>query len=364
MSSENGSSAVSHDKLKNLIRTILRELGIPEEDAEIASNVLIAADLRGVDSHGVARLKVYAKALRLGLINKNPQMKVLKDSTSAVLVDADNGLGIVTAPRIMQMCIERARETGTCTIGTKNTNHFGIAGYYTMMAAEQGMLSVCSANTLPLTAPFGGRERMLGSDPISIGAPAGKYDDFILDMATATVALGKIEIAIRNKQRIPEDWIISPEGRKTDDPNDFFRGGALLPMAGPKGYGLAVMVEVFSALLVGAGVGKDVGYALLNEQRENIGHFMTAIDVSKFRPLEEFKADVDKYYEMIKHSERAEGVKEIFLPGEIEARTTRQRLETGIPVNAVVAGDVLELAKSLGLCEEREAFQDLIDRVG
>lgn len=364
MSTGNVPIIVCHQKLKKLTQIILCKLGIPEEDAETASIVLITSDLRGVDSHGVARLKVYAKGLRLGLINKTPQIRILKDSTSAILVDADNGLGIVTAPRIMQMCVDRARETGSCAIGTKNTNHFGIAGYYPMMAARQGMLGICSANTVPIVAPFGGKNRMIGSDPISIAVPAGKYDDFVLDMATAAVALGKIEIAIRNAQKIPETWIVGPEGEKTDDPNDFFRGGALLPMAGPKGYGLAVMIEVFSALLVGAAVGKDVGYALINEQRENIGHFMLAIDIDKFRPLEEFKAAVDKYYEMIKYSERAEGVKEIFLPGEIEAKITRQRLEAGIPLNPVVARDVFELAKSLGLCRDAETFQDLLDQVG
>jgi LDH2 family malate/lactate/ureidoglycolate dehydrogenase len=355
---------VNHEKLRQLTQRILCELGVPEKDAKTASYVLNESDLRGIDSHGMGRLKAYAKALRLGLINKAAEIKIVTDAGSILLIDGCNSLGIVTTPHIMQMCIDRARKAGVCVIGVVNTNHFGIAGYYPMMAAKQGMLGICFANTLPLAAPFGGKDRLIGSDPIGIAAPAGQYDDFVLDMATSSVAYGKLEIAMRRGDKIPTDWIIGPKGEVTDDPHDFGRGGALRSMAGPKGYGLSVMIEVFSSLLVGAGIGHEVGNAVLDEKRENIGIFMLAIDISKIRPLEDFKAHVDKYYEMVKGSGKAQGVKEIFLPGEIEAKITRQRMEKGIPLNEVVARDVLVVAESVGLCEEGETFEDLLARCG
>lgn len=347
-------------KLKRIIRDVLVAMKIDEEGAELASDVLISSDLRGVDSHGLGRLKVYHDGLKVGTVNTNPEPKIIKDNGASVVVDADNGLGIVTAPRMMQLCMERAKKYGVGVVGTKQTNHFGMAGYYPMMASKQGMIGVTAANSLPLTAPFGSCERLLGSNPIAFSSPAGKYDAFTLDMATSNVALGKIEIAIRENQKVPKGWVIGPDGKDTDDPQAFFEGGALLPMAGPKGSGLAVFVDIFAALLVGSSVGDDVGYLLLNEKKEDIGHFMMAIDISKFRDLDEFNSEMEEYYETVKKLKKAEGFKEVFLPGEIEARISRERKEKGIPLNPVVAQTVLDLAKGLNLVDAGASFDDYV----
>ncbi|BCV25240.1 Ldh family oxidoreductase [Gelria sp. Kuro-4] len=350
---------VSEEKLRNLAFRLLCALGIPTEDASVGADVLLASDLRGVDSHGVARLQLYYRRLRKDLINRTPTLKVIQDSGSAVVLDADNGLGICTAPRAMKLCIERAKEHGIASVATRNTNHFGIAGYYALMATEENMIGLVAANTTPFMAPFGGSERLLGTNPIAIGVP-GEQFPIVLDMATSIVAVGKLQIAIRKQERIPLGWLLDKEGKPTDNPKALWEGGSLLPMAGPKGYGLAVMVDLLAALLAGAAVGRDIGDLMIDDRPERIGHFMLAMDVGRFQDVERFKEAVDAYIAMIKRSRPAEGVNEIFLPGEIEILKAKERKEKGIPLNPVVAQNLLEFARTLGIASGFDTFEDLI----
>ena len=352
-------TVVKPDKLRELSYKLLRGLGICEEDSRIGSEVLLSSDIRGVDSHGVARLQLYYRRLKKDLINRTPNLTRIKDLGSTVVLDADNGLGVCTAPKAMKLCIERAKEYGVATVVTRNTNHFGIAGHYALMASDANMISLIGANTTPFMAPFGGCERLIGTNPLAMGIPGGKFA-IILDMATSLVPVGKLQIAIRKGEKIPLDWLVAKDGRPTDNPKDLWEGGALLPMAGPKGYGLAVMIDMLAGILAGAAIGRDIGDLLLDDRPERIGHFMMAIDIDRFMPIETFKVAVDGYIDMIKGSTPAEGVKEIFLPGEIEINKTKDRMVNGIPLNPVVAQSLLDFSRELGIAGNEDTFEDLI----
>ncbi|MGI6604928.1 MAG: Ldh family oxidoreductase [bacterium] len=335
-------------QLKEFSLKAFRALGISENDAKIAADILVAADVRGIDSHGVARLPIYAKRLQLGLINKNPQIKVVRERPGMAVVDGDNGLGQVVSYQAMKLCMEKAKQTGTAAVAVKNSNHFGIGAYYAMMALEEDMIGVVATNTSPLMAPFGGKEPMLGTNPIALAVPAGSQYPVVLDMATSLVPRGKIEIYARKGEKLPLGWAIDKEGRPTDDPAEALKG-TLLPMGGPKGYGLAMMVDLLAGVLAGAAFGGNIGSLFGDMDRpQNVGHFMMAIDINSFQPIAEFKTTMDNYILSVKNSAPAEGVKEIFLPGEIEFVKGKGR-EDGFELNPVVVKNLLELGKELGI---------------
>ncbi len=350
---------VSQERLRDLTVRLLSALDIPAEDASLGADVLLASDLRGIDSHGVSRLELYYHRMTKDLINPVPTPTIIRDSGSVVVLDADNGLGICTAPKAMRLCIERAKEHCMAAVATRNTNHFGIAGYYALMAAEQDMVGLVVANTTPFMAPFGGRERLLGTNPIAIGVPGGQFP-IVLDMATSAVAVGKLQVALRKGEKIPLGWLVDAEGKPTQDPIALLKDGSLVPMAGPKGYGLAVMVDILAALLAGAAVGPDIGSLVLGDRPEHIGHFMLALDVGRFKAIAEFKNAVDNYIKMIKDSKPAEGVNEVFLPGEIEMLKTKERMAKGIPLSSTVARTLLRISRTLGIAGESDTFEDLV----
>ncbi|HHY92635.1 MAG TPA: Ldh family oxidoreductase [Firmicutes bacterium] len=340
---------VTGEELKAFAAKVFQNLGIPAADAEVTAQILVQADLRGIDSHGVARLPIYAKRLKLGLINKQPNIKVVRDRPGAAVVDGDNGLGQVVGHKAMTLCLEKARQHGVAVVGVKNSNHFGIGAYYAMMALKEDMIGMVATNTSPLMAPFGGKEALLGTNPIAIAIPAGTQRPVVLDMATSLVPRGKIEIAARKGEKIPVGWAIDQDGRPTQEPEEALKG-TLLPMGGPKGYGLALVVDILCGVLTGAAFGAHTGSLFGDLDRpQNIGHFMLAVDVNSFRPLTEFKNTMDSLILSIKNSAPAEGFKELFLPGEIEYIKTEERAQKGIDLNPVVVQNLLDLARELGI---------------
>lgn len=346
-------------QLEEFSTKVFLALGIPEEDAKVTAHILAQADLRGIDSHGVARLPIYAKRLKLGLINKRPNIKVLHEKAGGAIVDGDNGLGQVVAHKAMRLCLKKAKENGVAAVGVRNSNHFGIGAYYAMMALDEDMIGIMATNTSPLMAPFGGKEPLLGTNPIAMAVPAGKEFPIVLDMATSLVPRGKIEIFARKGKKLPLGWAIDTDGRPTQDPAEALKG-TLLPMGGPKGYGLSMMVDLFAGVLAGAAVGGNIGSLFGNMDRpQNVGHFMMAIDVSSFKPLDEFKATMDDYIRTVKDSAPAEGVKELFLPGEIEFIKTKERVEKGVSLNPVVIQNLLTLAQEIDLLESNATEDDL-----
>ncbi|MGI6574862.1 MAG: Ldh family oxidoreductase [bacterium] len=340
---------VKAQQLRELAHKVFVALEIPEKDAMIAADILAAADLRGIDSHGVARLDIYAKRLKLGLMKKTPEVKIVEERGGAVVIDGDNGLGQVVAYQAMKTCIEKAKQNGVATVLVRNSNHFGIGAYYAMMALEEDMIGMVFTNSSPLMAPFGGKEAHIGTNPMAFAIPAGEQLPIVLDMATSLVPRGKIEIYSRKGENIPIGWAIDKDGRPTQEPAEALKG-TLLPMAGPKGYGLALLVDILGGVLAGAAYGSSVGSLFGNMDRpQNVGHFMLAMDVNSFQPVAQFKSTMDQLITNIKNSPRAEGVKEIFLPGEIEFLKAKEREEKGITLNPVVVQNLLKLAKEVGV---------------
>ena len=337
------------DELKELCIEIFRKLGLGREEAEIISGVLVEADLRGISSHGIARLPIYAKRIRLGLINPNPQPKVLRENETSALVDADNGMGHIASYRAMQICINKAKKAGMGSIAVRGSNHFGINAYYTMMAAREDLIGMAFTNTSPLMVPFGGSERLLGSNPLSIAIPAGNEPDLVLDMATSVAPRGKLEEAARKGLSIPEGWAVDKDGRVTLDPKEGL-SGALLPFGGPKGYGLAILVDIMCGVMTGSDFGPHCG-ALFDDfdRPQNIGHFFMAINIENYMSIEDFKERMDTMVRTIRESTKAPGVDRIYMPGEIEYEKSIDLRKTGITLAAAVVSELNDLAESLGV---------------
>jgi LDH2 family malate/lactate/ureidoglycolate dehydrogenase len=338
-------------------------LNVPEEDARIAADVLVEADLRGIDSHGVARLRpLYVNELRLGQIVARPQVRVVIETPTTAVLDAGAGLGHPVSYRAMQKAIQKAHEWGAGFVTLRNSRHYGIAGYYATLALEVDCIGISMTNSSPLVTPTFGRDAMLGSNPIAVAVPAGQEWPFVLDMATSVVAEGKLEVYDRLGQSLPGGWVVDAEARPMADAAralDARRRGAaggLLPLGGAgelrgghKGYGLALWVEVFCALLSGApSPYKSSSTASHGDPRPyQVSHFFGAWLVERFRPLGEFKAAMDVLQRYLKGGPRAAGQTRIYVHGEKEFEEKDRRSQHGIPLNPKVLSDLQSLADEL-----------------
>lgn len=353
---------VSVEQLYQIAFDTLISFGFNEEESRHGAEVLFASDVRGVDSHGVARLEFYDTMISKGMINKNAKLQVIAETAAAAYLDAQNGLGIVMAPQAMDKCIEKAKQAGIGMVSVKNGGHFGIAGYYAQKAAEQGMIGITFANSAPVMTAFGGRGTVLGNSPVSISFPKGAdgKDNVMLDMACSEVAYGKIQIADRKGEKLPQGWAVDEFGLHTVDPQDVLsRPGSLLPFGGPKGYCLAVLLEMMAAVLPGANTGVDVGWIKTDGMKENLGYMFIAIDVNQIRPLKEVEKDIEYYTTKLKNTEPAKGKSEVFLPGEIEHMNMKKRMQEGFNLNYNVAKDLLMLAKKYNRLDKDATIEDL-----
>lgn len=353
---------VSVEQLYKIAFDTLMSFGFNEEESRHGAEVLFASDLRGVDSHGVARLEFYDTMISKGMINKNAKLQVISETAAAAYLDAENGLGIVMAPQAMDKCIEKAKQAGIGMVSVKNGGHFGIAGYYALKAAKQGMIGITFANSAAVMTAFGGRGTVLGNSPVSIAFPKGAdgIDPVMLDMACSEVAYGKIQIAERKGEKLPPGWAVDEFGLQTDDPQDVLaRPGSLLPFGGPKGYCLAVLLEMMAAVLPGANTGVDVGWIKTEGMKENLGYMFIAIDVNQIRPIKEVEKDIEYYTTKLKNTEPAKGRSEVFLPGEIEHMNMKKRMQEGFDLNYNVAKDLLMLAKKYNRLDKDATIEDL-----
>lgn len=349
----------SHHKLEKFTVSILQKIGCPEEDAKIAAAVLLSADLRGVDSHGVARLSGYIRLWEAGRINLTPNLRVVHETPSTAVVDGDAGLGLVVAPFAMKVAIEKAKTAGTGWVSVKNSNHYGIAGVHAMEALQHDMIGISLTNASPLVSPTFSKERLLGTNPISVAIPAKDQPPFVLDMATTTAANGKLEILQRKKEQAPEGWIQDKDGQSTRDPLGVKDGGALLPLGGDrehgsqKGYGLGAVVDIFSAVLSGANYGPWVPpfVAFLephpNPVGEGLGHFFGAMRVDAFRPADDFKQHMDNWISRFREAAPVQGQKKVLIPGDPERELELERRANGIPLLDAVIEDLRALGKKL-----------------
>ena len=343
------------EDLKNYIIQFFTALNVPEIDASIAADVLISADLRGINSHGIIRLhSYYGDRLRKGQINPVSPLKVITKTPSTLALDGGNGLGQVVAYRAMSHCIEMADETGLAVATVRNSNHFGIAGYYAMMALPEDMIGISLTNSQPLVAPTFGNQRTIGTNPIAVAIPAGEERPYVLDMATSIVPLGKVAVHHTTGQPIPKGWAINKHGELTEDPDEMIQGGALLPLGGPaelrgyKGYGLSLLVDLLSGVLSGAAFGSEVGRPS-NGQNADVGHFFAAIKIENFRPLDFFKSDMDDYIRSLKAVPKLPGQDRIYIHGEKEFELMESYMAHGIPLLTEVVTSLQQVGEAAGV---------------
>ncbi len=353
---------IGAEALKDFCVRVFQKLDVPSEDARITADVLVAADLRGVDSHGVARLRRYVDGLQTGVMVARPTQRVITETPTTALIDAGAGLGQPVSHGAMRRTIEMAKKYGSGFVTVRNSNHYGIAGYYAMMALEEDCIGISMTNADLLVVPTFGRNAMLGTNPIAVAAPAGEERPFVLDMATSTVPRGKLEVYDRLEKAMPLSWATDERGVATDSARRVLAnlksraGGGLLPLGGEgellsghKGYGLAVWVDVFCAVLSGAAYA-DLVYPRAADGKAlpaNLGHFFGAWRVEAFRPAAEFKAAMDDLQRRLKGSPKAEGQSRIYIHGEKEYENTERKLKEGLALNPKVAADLRALAGEL-----------------
>src|SRR5215204_3460383 len=351
----------SYQQLFDFTKAILQKIGCSEEHAATSAKVLLSADLRGIDSHGVARLSGYVRLWEVKRINTDPVLKIIHETPSTAVVDGDSGLGLVVAPFSMQVAIDKAKNVGTGWVSVQNSNHFGIAGYHAMMALQHDMIGIAFTNASPLVSPTFSVERLLGTNPICIVIPAGEEPAFVADLATTTAANGKLEILQRKGGVAPPGWIQTKEGEPSTDPHELKAGGALLPLGGDrdhgshKGYALGAIVDIFSAVLSGANYAPWVppfpAYVPMPAQQpgKGIGHFLGAMRIDAFRPAVEFKQSMDHWIQGFRNAKTVSAEEKVLVPGDPEREMEHNRLEAGIPLLNAVAEDLQYLGEKLGV---------------
>lgn len=352
-------SIYSFDTLQKFTGNILLKIGCSHEHAKTATEVLLSADLRGIDSHGIARLSGYVRLWKANRINTSPVVQIVHETPSTAVVDGDAGLGLVVAPQAMKIAIEKAKNCGTGWVAVKNSNHFGIAGFHAMMALEDDMIGIAMTNASPLVAPTFSTERLLGTNPICVAIPAGSQPAFVADFATTTAANGKLEILQRKNKEAPEGWIQKKNGETSTNPNELKDGGALLPLGSDfehgshKGFCLGAWVDIFSAVLSGANYGPWVPPFVsflqppANPVGSGIGHFFGAMRIDAFRPAEDFKKHMDNWITTFRLAKTIEGRAKVIIPGDPERETAALRIKQGIPLNHKVVEDLKSLSDEL-----------------
>ena len=343
------------DSLKAYVISFFKALDVPEIDARIAADVLVSADLRGIPSHGVIRLQTYyGSRLRKKLIDPESPISVIQESPATLALDGGNGLGQVVAYRAMSRCIEMADKAGLAVTTVRNSNHFGIAGYFAMMALAEDMIGISLTNSQALVAPTFGLHPLLGTNPIAAAVPAGSEHPYVLDMATSIVPIGRVTVHQKSGQSIPAGWGISSEGVLTEHPEEILQGGALLPLGGPaelrgyKGYGLSLLVDLLCGVLAGAAFSTGVGNPN-NERNADVGHFFAAIKIANFRTVEAFKADMDAYIQLLKSAKKLPGEDRIYIHGEKEFEHAKKCLKEGIPLMKEIVDGLKAAGDEIGL---------------
>jgi LDH2 family malate/lactate/ureidoglycolate dehydrogenase len=350
----------SDSYLKDFTSQVFMHFDVSEKDARQASDVLSKADLRGIDSHGVARLRTYVDMFKIGRINPKPNIKIVREKKSIATVDGDRGLGLVVGPKANEIAMEKAAQYGSGWISVCNTNHYGIASYYPLKALERDMIGWSMTNSSRIVVPLWGAERRLGTNPIAIAFPGFKNPPIVIDLATSVVAFGKVEIAKRAGKAIPEGWIIDKDGKASTDPEDVYSGG-LLPlgatreMGGHKGYCLSAMVDILSCVLSGANWGPFAPpFAIFEEAPKEsvgkgIGHFFGAMEIDGFEDVDVFKKRIDHWIEVFRNTKPIPGHEAVLIPGDPEHEIEKLRSREGIPIIQAVVSDLEQIAKETGI---------------
>lgn len=344
-------------QLQQFSTRVFAHFGVPEDDARLAATVLASSDLRGIDSHGISRLPIYARYLADGSTNPRPNIKVVRQSPSTATVDGDNGMGLVVGPKANSLAMEKAATVGSGWVGVCNSNHFGIAGYYPMQAIDRDMIGWALTNGASWVAPIWGTQRRLGTNPLAIAFPGCEQPPIVIDMATSAVSYGKIQLAMRHGEPIPTGWALDSDGVATNDPHDVAGNGSLLPLGsdrelgGHKGYCLASMVDILCGVLSGANWGPFVPPFVQSEYNrverkvgKETGHFFGAMRIDGFIDPDEFKRQIDEWIRTFRSTKPVEGTSGPIIPGDPERKTQEHRLRTGVPLLTSVVEQLRTLA--------------------
>ena len=322
---------IKHTSATSFVQSVLEGNGVPSTNASIIAKCLVLADLRGVDTHGINRIPSYMARIRQGVLDATASPTLLKITPVVAQIDGHNAFGFLNAHLGMQTAIEMAKEFGIGMVSIKHSNHYGMAAWVVQQAVDANMLSLVFTNSSPAMPVWGGKEKLMGVSPIACGAPGGDGGKpFILDMAPSVAARGKIYKAYRRGETIPQDWALDKNGERTDDPAKALEG-VMLPMGGPKGSALSVMMDVFSGVLSGSAFAGHVTNPYDPSKPADVGHFLVAIKPDLFMTAEDFRARMQYLYDRVVGSEKMAGVERIYFPGEIEQLMHEERLKTGIP---------------------------------
>jgi LDH2 family malate/lactate/ureidoglycolate dehydrogenase len=355
--------------LESFMRDVFIGLGVPKEDAEIIADVLITSDKRGIDSHGIQRCKLYYDRIKAGIYEIKTRINVIKDGSTTALIDGNCGMGHVIAYKAMKMAIEKAKKYGLGAVAVRNSTHFGIAGYYSLMAIKEGMIGLVVTNARPSIPPTFGVEPMLGTNPLTTGAPTDEEFPFLIDCATSIIQRGKVEVYNRINKPLPDGVIITNDGKSETDPGkvleDLGKGrAALLPLGGKgedtsgyKGYGYATLVEILSAALQNGIYLKDtIGIVEEGQKRLKVGHFFLAINIENFIPLESFMKTAGNIMRGLRNSKKVPGEERIYTAGEKEYDAEKERKVKGIPINKNLQKDIKIMKDELGLNKYKFPF--------
>lgn len=321
-------------KAEDLVRfgtDVLRATGVPATDAHLLADSLVEAELWGHSSHGMLRLPWYVERLRSGAMSAVTNSVFAVDNGSIVVLDGMHGIGQVLTDQAVKIGVERARKFGISAVGVRNSNHFGTAAYFTREAAKAGCVTFLATNASPAMAPWGGRVKTIGTNPWSIAAPAGKYGVAVMDIANTAVARGKIYLAAERGEDIPATWAADDKGVPTTNAKDAIHG-LILPMAGHKGYVISFMMDVLAGVLTGSHFGSDIAGPYQPDRKSGCGHMLLTIDINSMMPRAEFEHRMESLIAEVKAVPTAEGIEEIFFPGELEDRNTERHRQQGIAI--------------------------------
>jgi LDH2 family malate/lactate/ureidoglycolate dehydrogenase len=339
---------IDPNRLLSFATAVYVAAGMSQDDAHLCADTLVQADLWGHQSHGVMRLSWYAARLKAGVCDPKAKPELVVDAGGLALIDGHDGMGQVLTARAAQETVRRAKAHGIAAVGIRNSNHFGTALYFTLMAAREGCVAFLSTNASPAMAPWGGRKKIVGTNPWSWACPAGSHPPMVLDIANTGVARGKIYLAKQKGQAIPEGWAINAAGAPTTDPAEAI-DGIILPMAQHKGYAIALMMDMLSGVLTGSGFGAEVAGPYQAERRSQAGQLMIALNIESMQPLAEFDARMEALIAQIKAAPLAQGFSEVFYPGEIEARNDAKNRREGLLLPEDTLTDLQKVAEEYGL---------------
>lgn len=353
---------IDYNTLKNFMKDVFVRLNVPEKDAEIIAEVLIISDLRGIDSHGIQRCKMYFDRIKKGVYNPKTEIEIIKETPTTAVIDGKCGMGPVIGYKSMKLAIKKAKKFGVGITVVRNSSHFGIAGYYSLMAIKEGMIGITTTNARPAVPPTFGVEPMLGTNPLTAGVPTDEGFPFLIDCATSIIQRGKVEIYDRIHKDLPNGVTINKNGKSQRDPTQLLHNledstAALLPLggcgettSGYKGYGYATLVEILSSALQNGVYLKDTAGVIENKQKRlKVGHFFMAINIENFIPVEQFKNTTGNIMRSLRNSRKAPGCNRIYTAGEKEYFIEKDRKKNGIPINRSIQEDIKLMQKELEL---------------